>query len=64
MVDWKDGLEGKRIDDYGVHENQALVLVNYDNAKGEDIYQLALEIQTSIKKKFDIHLHMEVNVIK
>ena len=60
----KAGWKGKRIDDYGVHEKQALVLVNYDNAKGEDIYQLALEIQTSIKKKFDIHLHMEVNVIK
>jgi len=60
----KAGWKGKRIDDYGVHEKQALVLVNYDNAKGEDIYQLALDIQSSIKAKFDIHLHMEVNVVK
>lgn len=59
----KAGWKGKRIDDYGVHENQALVLVNYANAKGEDIYKLALDIQASIKAKFDIHLHMEVNVI-
>ena len=60
----KAGWKGKRIDDYGVHEKQALVLVNYDNAKGEDIYQLALDIQTSVKTKFDVHLHMEVNVVK
>lgn len=59
----KAGWKGKRIDDYGVHQNQALVLVNYGNAKGEDIYKLALEIQSSIKKKFDVHLQMEVNVI-
>lgn len=59
----KAGWKGKRIDDYGVHEKQALVLVNYGGAKGEDIYKLAQEIQTSIKEKFGIHLHMEVNVI-
>jgi len=60
----KAGWKGKRIDDYGVHEKQALVLVNYDNAKGADIYKLALDIQASIKVKFDIHLHMEVNIIQ
>lgn len=59
----KAGWKGKRIDDYGVHKKQALVLVNYGNAKGEDIYKLALEIQSSVKKKFDVHLQMEVNVI-
>lgn len=60
----KAGWKGKRIDDYGVHKKQALVLVNYGNAKGEDIYKLALEIQSSVKKKFDVHLQMEVNIIR
>ena len=59
----KAGWKGKRFGAYGVHDKQALVLVNYDNAKGEDIYKLALEIQHSVKMKFDVHLQMEVNVI-
>jgi len=59
----KAGWKGKRFGNYGVHKNQALVLVNYGGAKGEDIYQLAQEIQASVKEKFDIHLKMEVNII-
>jgi UDP-N-acetylmuramate dehydrogenase len=37
----KAGFKGKRFGDYGVHKNQALVLVNYGNAKGSDILKLA-----------------------
>ena len=59
----KAGWKGKRIEDYGVHEKQALVLVNYGGSKGKDIYKLALDIQFSIKEKFGICLQMEVNVI-
>ena len=59
----KAGWKGKRIDNYGVHEKQALVLVNYGGANGEDIYKLAQDIQSSIKEKFGIYLQMEVNVI-
>jgi len=60
----KAGWKGKRIGNYGVHEKQALVLVNYGGANGQDIYKLAQDIQTSVKDKFGILLQMEVNVIK
>lgn len=57
------GWKGFRKDDAGVHEKQALVLVNYGNASGMEIFQLASKIQDSVKKKFGIELDMEVNVI-
>lgn len=57
------GWKGKVIGNYGVHKNQALVLVNYGGAKGTDIYELAQKIQASVKNRFDIHLQMEVNII-
>ena len=60
----KAGWKGKVIDNYGVHKNQALVLVNYGGASGEDIYLLATKIQKSVKDLFYIHLQMEVNIIK
>ena len=58
----QSGFKGKRIGDAGVHKNQALVLVNYGNATGKDILNLAKKIQTSIKNKFAINLEMEVNI--
>ena len=60
----KAGWKGKRIGSYGVHDKQALVLVNYGCANGKDIYKLAQDIQSSVKDKFCIPLQMEVNVIK
>lgn len=57
------GYKGKRFGDYGVHEKQALVLVNYDNAHGNDIFNLAKKIQKSIFEIFEIRLEIEVNVI-
>ena len=60
----KAGWKGKRIGNYGVHDKQALVLVNYGGANGNDIYKLAQDIQSSVKDKFGIPLQMEVNVIK
>ncbi len=59
----QSGFKGKRFGDYGVHEKQALVLVNYGNASGKDIYKLAQQIQTTIKENFTIDLEIEVNVI-
>ena len=59
----KAGWKGKTFGAYGVHKNQALVLVNYGGAKGLDIYKLAKEIQTSISSVFSIDLQMEVNVV-
>jgi UDP-N-acetylmuramate dehydrogenase len=58
------GFKGKRFGDYGVHEKQALVLVNYNNASGKDIYTLAEEIQKHILNQFKIDLEIEVNIIK
>ena len=60
----KAGFKGKRFGDYGVHEKQALVLVNYGNASGKEIYQLAQKIQETILDKFRISLEIEVNVIQ
>ena len=59
----KAGFKGKRFGDYGVHEKQALVLVNYNNASGKDIFKLAQKIQKRIKEEFEIDLEIEVNVI-
>ncbi len=59
----KAGFKGKRFSDYGVHKKQALVLVNYDNARGEDIYKLAQLIQKTVKRIFNINIETEVNII-
>ncbi|QNJ96840.1 UDP-N-acetylmuramate dehydrogenase [Constantimarinum furrinae] len=57
------GFKGKRFGDAGVHKNQALVLVNYGNATGADIWKLALKIQKEVKEKFGIYIEPEVNII-
>ncbi|TMM28836.1 UDP-N-acetylmuramate dehydrogenase [Polaribacter aestuariivivens] len=59
----QSGFKGKRFDDAGVHKKQALVLVNYGNASGKEIYQLAQKIQKTVLKNFGIALEIEVNVI-
>ncbi|HQR94830.1 MAG TPA: UDP-N-acetylenolpyruvoylglucosamine reductase, partial [Sediminibacterium sp.] len=57
------GWKGYRKADAGCHALQALVLVNYGNAKGLEILQLSSEIITSIKDKFEIELEREVNIL-
>ena len=57
------GLKGYRQGDAGAHKNQALVLVNYGNATGQEILALSKEIQDKIYKKYGIQLEPEVNVI-
>ncbi len=57
------GWKGHRAGDIGVHAKQALVLVNYGQGKGSEIASLAEKIQESVKEKFGIALHPEVNFI-
>ncbi len=57
------GWKGKRIGNTGAYEKQALVLVNYGNATGQEIWALAIQIAESVKEKFDIIITPEVNVL-
>lgn len=57
------GWKGYRKGDAGVHDRQALVLVNYGKASGNDIYILSEEIQKSVWQKFGVRLEREVNII-
>ncbi|MEM7102508.1 MAG: UDP-N-acetylmuramate dehydrogenase [Bacteroidota bacterium] len=56
------GWKGKRVGNTGAHAMQALVLVNYGDATGQEIRDLAWEIAKSVYAKFGILLIPEVNV--
>ncbi|MEE3149088.1 MAG: UDP-N-acetylmuramate dehydrogenase [Bacteroidota bacterium] len=58
------GFKGKRFGDAGVHKNQALVLVNYGDATGNEIWDLALRIQKEVHQQFGIEIQPEVNIIE
>lgn len=57
------GFKGKRFGDAGIHKNQALVLVNYGNATGQEILAVAKDIQATIEATFSISIETEVNII-
>jgi UDP-N-acetylmuramate dehydrogenase len=57
------GWKGKQLGNAAVHDKQALVLINKGGAKGQEIVYLAQQIQASVKSKFGIELHAEVNYI-
>lgn len=57
------GWKGKVVGNTGSHKDQALVLVNYGNATGNEIWKLAMQIQESVFEKFGVTIVPEVNVI-
>jgi UDP-N-acetylmuramate dehydrogenase len=57
------GWKGKQVGHAGSHKDQALVLVNYGGASGKEIWQLAMDIQSSVHEKFGVTITPEVNVI-
>lgn len=57
------GWKGKKIGNVGVHEQQALVLVNHGGATGKEVLNLANEIINSVYEKFGLKLTPEVNLI-
>lgn len=59
----KAGWKGKTFDGFGVHKNQALVLVNYGESKGQSILQLSTDIIEDVNRKFGVKLECEVNIL-
>jgi UDP-N-acetylmuramate dehydrogenase len=57
------GWKGKRVGNVGMHDKQALIMVNYGNAKGEEILCLAQDIIVSVINKFNVKLENEVHII-
>lgn len=57
------GFKGKRFGDAGIHKHQALVLVNYGNATGQEILAVAKNIQKTILNTYGIAIEAEVNII-
>lgn len=57
------GWKGFRRGDAGVHAKQALVLVNYGQATGTEVWQLACDVMDDVARKFGVRLQPEVNVL-
>ena len=62
MID-QCGWKGKSMGRAGVHDKQALVLVNRGGATGQEVVALCQQIQADVKQKFGIDIYPEVNVI-
>lgn len=60
----KSGLKGVRHGNVGMHEKQALVLVNYGQASGAELWEFAQKVQQTVSEKFGIELDPEVNIIQ
>jgi UDP-N-acetylmuramate dehydrogenase len=62
MID-QCGWKGKRVGDAGVHEKQALVLVNYGKATGKEIFDISEKIKLAVFEKYGVSLEREVEII-
>ncbi|MEJ5349990.1 MAG: UDP-N-acetylmuramate dehydrogenase [Melioribacteraceae bacterium] len=59
----KCGYKGKRKGNTGIYDKHALVIINYGNARGEEIKNFADEIKQAVQNKFNIDLEYEVNIL-
>ena len=59
ICEWK----GKRIGNVGTYNKQPLVIVNYGNASGDEVYAVAMKIKEDVNRVFGITLENEVNII-
>lgn len=57
------GWRGSRLGPAGIHERQALVVVNHGGATGADIVRLARAVQQDVLERFGVTIDMEVNLI-
>ncbi len=59
----RSGWKGYRTGNVGIHERQALVLVNHGGATGKELIELANKVIASVKEKFGLELAPEVNIV-